>query len=177
MSPTARQFWFYLLLSKGNKKIITNIDKTVKNLLNTDGLCFFITATRRIPMDKTQNKFITYLKMFFLGVFFGITIGAIIIFVFVDSDKTVFWTIMKVLFAVILYKLFAKFNFDLCFGISVSIGLGLVLNLFLKKNNITEIFMMFLMTSSMFMMNYVILKLINYTFKTSLNKTKEKLKK
>ena len=128
-------------------------------------------------MDKTNNKFITYLRMFFIGAFIGVCIGLIIFFVFMGGNTLVL-TLMKILFAILLYKLFAKFNFNLLIGFSSSLGIGLVLCVALfKGNNITDAAVFFPVFSGAFMMNYIILKLINYTREQIANKNNKNEKK
>ena len=127
-------------------------------------------------MDKTNNKFITYLKMFFNGFCLGVVFSAILYFGFNFIIEYRFTsTITLVLILYWLYRFSKKFDFNTIFGLGTSTSPGLMIAsiFWTQTKNPIESLKIFGIVFFFCFMNFLIMKLVGHTFIMMKNKNKK----
>lgn len=126
--------------------------------------------------QEKKNLFLKYLNIFCIGFFIGICFGTIMILV--PTQKYTFViALLGTVSIVLLWKFADKYDFDLVFGFSMSLGMGLMAGIyFLMDTNLTDACKAFIMVCLAFFINYACLKLIRHTIRGIIDQYKEKNK-
>lgn len=124
-------------------------------------------------MDKTKNKFITYLEMFLIGLFIGGCVGLIILFATVYTGHTFWLIILSAVSIVLSWKFLNKYDYNIFFGIAISFGISIICGtFFMDSPKNTDAFTAFAMIFMVFFMQYAFLALLRHTIRQIVNKKK-----
>ena len=117
--------------------------------------------------EKKRNLFFKNLKIFCLGLLYGIGLGMIMFVVANGGFKKRFVFTMAI--AVLIYLTFrfsTRFNFSIIFGVGTSVSASLIVTAMYYKGtfNIVESTKIFAIVFVFYFFHYLVLKLIKHTF-------------